>query len=197
MSKQKGNTKYSLILKEGQKLFWKHGVTRVTVEEICEKAHVSKRTYYKHFSNKKELAKVILERIVEKNQKTFEALVRADQPFAEKAREMILLKFRSSEGISTEFITDIYRNEDLGLTGYIREQSERSQAMFARLIEQARENGEIRQGVGTAFVLEYLNKLAEMTGNNELMNQYHDTRELIMEGIEFMFYGLGLAPEKQ
>ena len=56
----KHNKKYKQIIATSKELFWKFGIKRVTVEEICSQAHVSKMTFYKFFPNKIELAKIIL-----------------------------------------------------------------------------------------------------------------------------------------
>ncbi|NQV51449.1 MAG: helix-turn-helix transcriptional regulator, partial [Candidatus Marinimicrobia bacterium] len=39
------------ILRTAEKLFMQFGYNRVTVEEICREAKVSKVTFYKYFSN--------------------------------------------------------------------------------------------------------------------------------------------------
>lgn len=192
MSQQPVNPKYEKIIREGKNLFWKHGVTRVTVEEICEQANVSKRTFYKHFNNKKALAKIILEQMVNQNIEQFQSVVFADIPFSEKAKKMILLKFQSSEGISVEFINDIYKNKNLGLYQYIEDQTEKSKALFADLINDAKKKGEVQKTVKTEFVMAYLDQLSNMATNPNLMAKYKNTREMIMEAIEFMFYGLSV-----
>ena len=46
------NPKREQILKTGKELFWKFGFKRVTIEEICKEAGISKMTYYKYFTNK-------------------------------------------------------------------------------------------------------------------------------------------------
>ena len=53
---QNVNRKYDDIMSTGKDLFWKYGIRRVTVEEICEKSNVSKMTFYKYFPNKETLA---------------------------------------------------------------------------------------------------------------------------------------------
>jgi AcrR family transcriptional regulator len=48
------------ILIAAKELFWKHGFKRVSIEEVCREANVSKMTFYKHFKNKIELIKYLL-----------------------------------------------------------------------------------------------------------------------------------------
>ncbi|WP_372931944.1 TetR/AcrR family transcriptional regulator, partial [Mariniphaga sediminis] len=59
MKENKKSKKYLEIMKTARELFWKHGFRRVTIQEICEKAGVSKMTFYKHFPNKIDLAKTV------------------------------------------------------------------------------------------------------------------------------------------
>lgn len=44
------------IVTAASKLFYDHGVNPVGIAQICEEANVSKRTLYKHFATKEELA---------------------------------------------------------------------------------------------------------------------------------------------
>ena len=57
--------KYKDIMSTGKDLFWKYGMKRVTVEEICKEANVSKMTFYKYFGNKYELALAIIKSMVD------------------------------------------------------------------------------------------------------------------------------------
>ncbi len=66
MSNLENNEKYKDILETGQELFWKFGFRRVTIEEICKEAGISKMTFYKYFSNKMDLAITIRTAQVEK-----------------------------------------------------------------------------------------------------------------------------------
>jgi AcrR family transcriptional regulator len=54
------------ILKAGREFFWKYGFRKVTVDEICKAAGVSKMTFYRYFKDKATLAKTIFDNEVEK-----------------------------------------------------------------------------------------------------------------------------------
>lgn len=75
------------IVEESLKLFINYGVKSVTVERISKDLRMSKRTFYEHFENKKELLKECLvvydgitrnehEKITAASQNTMEALFR-------------------------------------------------------------------------------------------------------------------------
>ncbi len=62
-SLETGSPKFVQIVEIASELFRKYGVKRVTVEEICTTAQISKMTFYKYFANKKELADYIIFKI--------------------------------------------------------------------------------------------------------------------------------------
>jgi AcrR family transcriptional regulator len=73
-----GNDK---LFKAGRKLFWKYGFRRVSVDEICREAGVSKMTFYRAFEDKQDLAKTIFRKVAEEGVKQFiEILPRLPEP---------------------------------------------------------------------------------------------------------------------
>ena len=113
------NPKYHSILTTGKSLFWKHGIKRVTVEEICRDAEVSKMTFYKFFPNKYELARTIWKKVMEESLTKFRNVVDSDLDFREKIEEMLLIKQQAGKDISLEFINDVYKMPELGLQNAI------------------------------------------------------------------------------
>ena len=63
------NPKQNQIISTAQSLFWKYGMRRVSIEEICRDARVSKMTFYKFFKNKVDLVKFILDKIMDESMK--------------------------------------------------------------------------------------------------------------------------------
>ena len=53
------------IVEAGRQLFFRYGLKKVTVTEICTGAGVSKMTFYKYFPNKQALAKTIMDGITD------------------------------------------------------------------------------------------------------------------------------------
>ena len=50
----------NILVKQARELFWKHGIKRITVEEICSEAGISKMTFYRNFKNKVEIAERVV-----------------------------------------------------------------------------------------------------------------------------------------
>ena len=57
------NPKLEQIFSTARSLFMRYGIRRVSIEEICREANVSKMTFYKHFRNKVDILKFIIERM--------------------------------------------------------------------------------------------------------------------------------------
>ena len=68
------SNKSQLIVETATDLFMRYGVKRVTVEEICQTAKISKMTFYKYFKNKKVLAEHIIYSILDYAQIEFDAI---------------------------------------------------------------------------------------------------------------------------
>ena len=80
--------KFYEITDTARKLFWKHGIRRVTVEEICEKAGVSKMTFYRMFDNKIELAKTVLDHIFEESFQKYRTIMDQEYRFPKRSDKL-------------------------------------------------------------------------------------------------------------
>ncbi|MFW6104113.1 MAG: TetR/AcrR family transcriptional regulator [Bacteroidota bacterium] len=184
------NKKQKDIINTAKELFWKHGVSRITMEEISTRANVSKMTLYKYYSNKKNLALAVLKSEVDRSMKKFRSIIESDLPFEEKLEQMFLMKMEGTKDISSEFINDIYQNPDLGLHTYIEEQSRKSTKMFTSFLKDSQKKGLMRKDVKIPFVVYHINQMIQMVTDKQLQQHYNNPQELIMEMMRFMFYGL-------
>ncbi|UCD39298.1 MAG: helix-turn-helix transcriptional regulator, partial [Fidelibacterota bacterium] len=71
-------------MRTAEHLFSRFGARRVTVEEICREANVSKMTFYKYFPNKVELVRTIRDNWEEEGFMRFDEINAMDLPFPEK-----------------------------------------------------------------------------------------------------------------
>lgn len=182
--------KYQALLATAKELFWKHGVKRVSVQEICKEAQTSKMTFYKFFENKIDLAKTILDLIYEEGWAEYQSIMAKDIPYSEKVKKTILAKAKRSKGISQEFILDVYKNQDLGLLEYMTAKSEWLLERGLDDFEQAQQEGYIRPEVKRVFMKYQLLKMQEMVLDEQLLQHYASPEELIMELTNFFFHGL-------
>jgi len=96
---KKYNIKQEQILSTGKELFWKYGFKRVTIEEICREAKVSKMTFYKYFPNKSKLAIVILDSIFDEGILKIRKLGEEHENAGQTLERIMQLKFEGSKGI--------------------------------------------------------------------------------------------------
>ena len=54
------------ILKTAGELFFKYGLRSVSIDDICNEMHISKKTFYVHFKQKDELVECLLTSIRDK-----------------------------------------------------------------------------------------------------------------------------------
>jgi AcrR family transcriptional regulator len=184
------NPKRIQILSTGKELFWKFGFKRVTIEEICREARVSKMTFYKFFPNKLELASTILDQLFDESianiQKIRDEHVSADITF----KKMLQLKSEGSQGISNEFIKDLYVNAEDGLNAYIAEKIGMMFAEMIKVYEQGQEDGWVRKDLNIPFFMKYTMKVIEIVSNEELLTYFDDPQDMIMEVTNLFIYGI-------
>lgn len=184
------NPKYQSIIHKGKELFWKYGIRRVTIEEICREAGVSKMTFYKFFPNKNALAKTIWESVMIDSITKFKNVVDGDLDFQEKVKEMFIIKRQAADDISLEFINDVYKIPELGLQPQIEKYRNESLQIFVSFIKDSQKRGLIRKDIKVEFILYYFNHMSTMFDDDELVSHYNHPQDLIMEAMNFLFYGL-------
>lgn len=190
MRMDKKDQKFEQIVSTAKSLFWRHGIKRVTVGEICEHAPVSKMTFYKHFSNKMELAKYILQRLFDEGIQQYREIEDSHMPYVEKVKRIMEMKMEFSKGISREFLNDLYKSDDPELKelvdGYIRRNLEIIQNDLIR----DQQEGNIRKDIRPEFLVYMMNKIIDMSTDDALNRMYDSTQEMIQEFVHFFYYGV-------
>ena len=184
------NPKREQILRTGKELFWKFGFKRVTIEEICKEAGVSKMTYYKFFSNKMALVKTIMDRILKDSLEKYRQILASDISYPEKVVGMIKLKRDQIETMSSEFFRDYVQSGDPELLAYLQQISGESMQMFVDDFHKAQQNGDIRKDLKVDFIMVVMNRLVDMAHEDELLDMYDNPQDLVMEITKFLFYGI-------
>ncbi len=182
--------KYNSIRKVAGELFWKHGFKRVSVEEICRKANVSKMTFYKYFPNKTELAKKIYSDIVENAENRFREIMDSDASPAEKIKEVIRMKFEGTMNISPEFMADFYTGSDSELISFVRERTQEILSVLRTDYIRAQEEGIFRKDFNVDLLIKMQAKMTELMDDESLTVLYGSRQELIMEFAKLLVYGI-------
>ncbi len=179
-----------------RQLFYRHGIRRVTVEEICTTAGVSKMTFYKYFDNKTDVSKHVLDEAIEKGIQRFRDIRDQDIPFVDKVKQWIKLKMDQTGGMSLAFLRDLIPEADPDLQGWYAGKVKESTTLIIDTFREAQNRGEISQHIRIEFMLYFLNHMQEMVSDDRLLALYPDTQSLSHELIHLFFYGI-LPPESR
>jgi AcrR family transcriptional regulator len=182
--------KYEDIIKTAKELFWKHGFKRVTIEEICRRANVSKMTYYKHFPDKIELAKTIFDRVVVNAENEFRQIMKEDSSADEKIRKIIQLKVDGTNEISPEFLQDFYTGTEPELRTYVEERTHLSWDILIEDFKEAQRKGIFRKDFNPEFLIKIQYKFFEMLGDKSITGLFNSQQEMIMAFVNLMIYGI-------
>ncbi|MCT4622910.1 MAG: TetR/AcrR family transcriptional regulator [Schleiferiaceae bacterium] len=189
------NKSQQAIIEAARTLFWKYGVKKVSVEEIAKEAGVSKMTFYRGFKNKIDIVNSLLVQISEKGMQDYKAIMNSNMSFTEKVNSMILIKHQNSEGVSEEFIRDVFGVEQEVWQKTI---SEYQTAMHKELYNdfaKAQKEGWIRQDMSLDFVFYMLEDMQAKVRDAKFLALHNgDLHASIMEITKFFFYGV--IPEK-
>jgi len=190
------NKKKQSILQASHDLFMRYGIKRVTVEEICETAGVSKMTFYKHFNNKLDLALFIINNIFEEGINRYKRIRDQDIPYSDKAKEIIKLKLESTEDISKEMLKDFYDRSMPEVTELIQKFSRENLKLLLDDMIAGQQKGDIRQDINPHFMIYMLGQMQKMSTDETLLSMYGSTQALASEFINFFFYGILPRKEK-
>ncbi len=190
MESFKNNKKFQATLNAAKMLFWKHGIKRVSIDEICAEAPVSKMTFYKFFKNKEALAKYLLTEVLSNWHQQYREIISQEIPFTTKIKQVIDLEQKVSENMGEEFIKDIYQNEYTELQNMIDTDRNRYNGEVVKDMIEAQKQGEIRKDIKPEFILYLLEDIGIKIMDENLSALYSSKQELIMELTNYFFYGI-------
>ncbi len=190
------NLKRRQMIDTGYALFWKFGIRRVTVEEICREARVSKMTFYKNFKNKIDLVKAIIDKMTEERMAQYHSIMAKDVTFREKVNLSIQMKMEQTNDLSREFYLDINQHATPELKAHIDKKMQQTVQLVLKDYINAQKKGDIRHDIKPEFILYFLNHMREMINDTSLTNLYESPQKLIMELTRFFFYGVLPRDEK-
>jgi AcrR family transcriptional regulator len=178
------------LIQTAKELFFKFGIKRVTVEEICREANVSKMTFYKHFRNKNGLVKTWITEMTDEAMERYRSLMESDLPFQEKVRQTIQMKMEGTDGMSQDFFSDYIPHAEPELHDFLHQRMHEMMGLVIQDYVEAQKRGDIRQDIKIEFILWYLNKILDIMEDEALQQLYDNPQDLIREMLNFFFYGI-------
>ena len=187
--------KFQKITETAHHLFMRHGIKRITIEEICRTAGVSKMTFYKYFNDKNDLALFVLDNIFTQGENRYQNIMDQDIPYSEKVKDIIKMKLEASKDVSQEMMQDLWHNSDPQVADYMTKRTQLVLKQFLDDMIDAQDKGEIRKGLNPHFILYLIGKMQDMTADEKVLNMYKTSQDLVSELVNFFFYGI-LTGEK-
>lgn len=178
------------ILDSAKALFYKYGLKKVTVEEICEHAGVSKMTFYRRFVNKEHAAEEILEEILEENLRSYNSIMSEKKPFPDKINKILHLKHQEAKNISMDFINEIFKEDGSALSELIHRFTEKSYKVMIADFENAKKEGWVRADLKPEFIIDMLGMIRSKMQDENFLKMFESMDEAIMEMTNFFFYGI-------
>jgi len=184
------NPKYLRLVEVAYELFWRHGIRRISVEEICQTAGVSKMTFYKFFPNKTQLALYVFSKVFQISTERYDQIMEEDISFLEKTRKMVENKMSAAEGFSDEILKEVYVNPIPEISEFMQTQTHETFKKVMHDFALAQKQGDIRQDIKIEFILYFINHMLEMLKDENYTNLYSSTQELTLELMNFFFFGI-------
>jgi len=178
------------LVETAKELFFRYGIRRVSIEEICQEAGVSKMTFYRYFPNKAAIAKHVLESIYNEGRERINSILAMDLPFEERLKKVLVTKMEYADKYSREFIKDLMMGTEPELKKYIEEETKHSLNELRKIFLDAQKKGEIRSDIKVDFIIHMMNIMREVFKDENLQKLYPDLASLIKDAFNFFYYGV-------
>lgn len=179
-----------------EELFRKHGIKRVTVEEISAKAGISKMTFYKYFANKKELVIYLWQAMTDIGLAKLDEIEKSETTFPQKIQALLKMKEEGVSQMGNQYVRD-YLEYVPEVQDFYNKLFTVSMTKFMDFIRQAQEKGEVRKSLRPEFFLAAIRKLMELAQDEKLIALYPNYTDFALEVNNFMYYGIMPLPEPE
>ncbi|MCF7826205.1 MAG: TetR/AcrR family transcriptional regulator [Candidatus Marinimicrobia bacterium] len=184
------------ILRTAEQLFMQFGYKRVTVEEICREAHVSKVTFYKYFSNKLAVLEDYLNERLKLGMETFQRISDAEASLQEKMQALVAMKQSAVSHFTPVFLSSLQSTDESVLI-LMEEWTRMGMDALKQFFQDAQERGEIYAEYSVDFLLHVWNVLGADARSEAITEIYGgDWVKLSTDFMNFLCFGTtGPPPE--
>jgi AcrR family transcriptional regulator len=178
------------ILAAAERLFYKYGIRKTTVGDICAAAGVSRMTFYNHYRDKVRAAEAVLNKLVDEMIGSYRRVMGQKIPYGERVRQFIELKLAKADDMSSSFVKEIYASPYEELRGLLRRRMDENLKVALQEYRKAQRQGHIRPDVKPEFIVAFLNIMSDMVVDERLTRLYPTPKELGAELMNLFFYGV-------
>jgi AcrR family transcriptional regulator len=184
------NTRLKRLITIARELFFRFGIKRVSVEEICREANVSKMTFYKYFKNKDAIAIHILDEIYGNAFKKLDRIMVQDLPFDAKMRQIVTYKMELTNDLGKDFIREIMLDEDSECGKFLIQKRGESYQHARKIYTDARKRGDIRSDIKIDFIMVVVEYMGKVLLDKNVQDPYPDMAQSLKELFNLLFYGM-------
>ena len=178
------------LLDSARKLIWKQGISKTSVDQICEDSGLSKMTFYRAYENKYDIIKEILDENYSTMAVDYEQIFNRNIPFIEKVMELIYYIMSSVKEISPDLIRDIVKQDNPHLKDYMLSKIEFQRDLSLKYIIIEQKKGNFRNDVKLEFISFFLVHINELALEERLNNIYDSTDELVSQLTKMFYFGI-------
>lgn len=171
-----------------RELFWKNGINNTSIEEICDKAKLSKMTFYRNYPSKFELIKEIIDTNYDTIEENYKKILSKPIPFNEKIGELVYSNFESVQGVSQAFLYDVVKQKNSKVKKYVDKKQAANHNLMISYIKEEQKKGNFRQDINLDFLMAYMYHIYELLFNQDLLQIYNSSPDLLYSEINKMFF---------
>jgi len=165
------------IMRAAKDLFVRHGIDRVTVDEIASTARVSKVTIYNHFGSRENLIQELILDILEDENEHVQFIAESEQSPADKIESVMMMKIEGHETGNRALILDAAdRDADLKLK--MEKAVQEGKKWMEEIYRQALSEGKAEEKVKADTFYAYLEMMAAFACSAGLVENGQPTEEL-------------------
>jgi len=183
-------TKKEQIEQKALELFWKHGFKKVSIDEICKKSTVSRKTFYTFYGNKNALIIYLYNKMVNEAYAIYEGIIQSDLAFSDKMEKLLNQKLESTKNLSMEFIADLYNPDASELTTFFNGIIDQSMKFMRDFLSDAQKKGDINPDLSLDYIMFMMQKAIDLCGTPELMSMFPDANSLTRQLSQSIIYGI-------
>lgn len=170
-------------------LFAKYGINKVTVNELCSEAEVSKMTFYKYFKNKKDLALRFIKLVFEEIKKRSLTTLNNEEIDSKTRFIQVAIDERSFlKELGDELLNSILIFPEAQV--YFEAYRDDSWSILTDFIVKKQAEGVLNSNFKPELLRFITSKVWEMIANEELRSIYPNIDAMVADRNEILFLGI-------